>query len=134
MITTDQSFIAALCLSLSVTSVLLIEGYCKTWTGTLGTLANSADPDQMLQNVASDQGLHCLLKLQEFKDQMKQSYVSFHDHFPSLHSDNRPTSAVSALIIFVYICTRSSIQKNMCSDKFALWHNYVNISMITVSD
>ena len=30
------------------------------------TLANSADPDQMLQN-ASDQGLHCLLKLQEVK-------------------------------------------------------------------
>ena len=35
---------------------------CKTWT-----LANSTDPDQMPQNVASDQGLHCLLKLQEFK-------------------------------------------------------------------
>ena len=33
---------------------------CKTWTG---TLANSADPNQMLQ--MSDQGLHCLLKLQE---------------------------------------------------------------------
>ena len=25
-----------------------------------GTLANSIDPDQMLQNAASDQGLHCL--------------------------------------------------------------------------
>ena len=35
---------------------------CETWTG---TLANSADPDQMPQNAASDQGLHCLLKLQE---------------------------------------------------------------------
>ena len=29
---------------------------CKTSTG---TLANSADPDQTKQNVASDQGLHC---------------------------------------------------------------------------
>ena len=29
---------------------------CKTWTG---TLANSADPDQMPQNAASDQDLHC---------------------------------------------------------------------------
>ena len=28
---------------------------------------NSADPDQMLQNVASDQGLHCFLKLQKVK-------------------------------------------------------------------
>ena len=34
----------------------------KTWTG---TLANSADPDQTPQNAASDQGLHCLLKLQK---------------------------------------------------------------------
>ena len=31
---------------------------CKTCTW---TLANSADPDQMPQNVASDQGLHCCL-------------------------------------------------------------------------
>ena len=46
---------------------------CKTWTGIFGTLANSADPDQMLQNVVSDQGLHCLLKLQEVKGEMKQS-------------------------------------------------------------
>ena len=35
------------------------------------TLANSADPDQMPQNVASDQGQHCLLKLQELKGEMK---------------------------------------------------------------
>ena len=27
-------------------------------------MANSADPDQTPQNAASDQGLHCLLKLQ----------------------------------------------------------------------
>ena len=33
----------------------------RTWTG---ALANIADPDQMPQNVASDQGLHCLVKLQ----------------------------------------------------------------------
>ena len=32
-----------------------------------GVLENSADPDQTPQN-ASDQGLHCLLKLQEIKD------------------------------------------------------------------
>ena len=36
---------------------------CKTWTG---TLPNSTDPDQD-QNAAFDQGLHCLLKLQEGK-------------------------------------------------------------------
>ena len=27
---------------------------------------NSLDPDQMLQNAASDQGLHCLLLIQQF--------------------------------------------------------------------
>ena len=37
---------------------------CKTWTR---ISANSADPDQTPQNVASDQSLHCLLKLQEVK-------------------------------------------------------------------
>ena len=36
----------------------------KIWTG---TLANSAKPDQTPQNATSDQGLHCLLKLQEVK-------------------------------------------------------------------
>ena len=38
----------------------------KTWTGlSAGTLANSADADKTLHNAASDQDLHCLLKLQE---------------------------------------------------------------------
>ena len=37
---------------------------CKTWTG---TLAKSADHDQTQQNTASDQSLHCLLKLLEVK-------------------------------------------------------------------
>ena len=30
-----------------------------------GTFASSVDPDQTLQNAASDQVLHCLLKLQK---------------------------------------------------------------------
>ena len=32
-----------------------------TWKSVKGSLANSADPDQMPHNVASDHGLHCLL-------------------------------------------------------------------------
>ena len=60
---------------------------CKTWTGTFWTLANSADPDQMPQNTASDQGLHYLLKLQAIKGWMKQFYVPIQAHFPSLHSE-----------------------------------------------
>ena len=43
---------------------------CKTWTG---IWVNRADPDQMPQNAASNQGLHCLLKLQEVKVYVKQS-------------------------------------------------------------
>ena len=34
---------------------------CKPGNLFCGTEANSADTDQLLQNVASDQGLHCLL-------------------------------------------------------------------------
>ena len=32
-----------------------------------GSLANSAHPDQTPQNAASDQDVHCLLKLQEVR-------------------------------------------------------------------
>ena len=32
----------------------------------MGTLAKSADPDQMPQKAASDQGLHCLQNMQPF--------------------------------------------------------------------
>ena len=39
--------------------------FCKNWTGTFWTLSNSTDPDQTWQNMASDQALCCLLKLQE---------------------------------------------------------------------
>ena len=39
----------------------MLMDFCKTWTGAFGILANSADPDQMPQNLASDQVLHCLL-------------------------------------------------------------------------
>ena len=42
-------------------------------TGTFGILANSADPDQMPQNAASDQDLHFLVRLQKVKGLMKQS-------------------------------------------------------------
>ena len=50
---------------LVITSECSVKKFmCKTWTR---TLANSADPDQMPQNAASNQGLHFLLKLQEVK-------------------------------------------------------------------
>ena len=52
----------------SISKVAVLHRFhciCKTW---IGTLANSADSDQVPQNAVSDQGLHCLLKLQEVKD------------------------------------------------------------------
>ena len=64
-------------------------------------LANSADPDKTPQHAASDQGLHCLLELQKLKVKRNSFKSPVQDHFPSLHSetiDNRPTSAVSALM------------------------------------
>ena len=42
---------------------------------------NGAKQDKMLQNAAPDQGLNCLLKLQEVKGYIKQE-----DHYASLHS------------------------------------------------
>ena len=55
----------------AVTSECSVKGVvCKTWTG---TLADSADPDQMQQNATSNQDLYCLLKLLEVKSEMKQS-------------------------------------------------------------
>ena len=40
------------------------------------TWANSVDPAQILQNAASDQGLHCLPLIQQF-------YTAQHSHLPS---------------------------------------------------
>ena len=59
---------------------------CKIWTW---ILANSVDPDQTPQNAASDQGLHCLLKLQIVKDEIKKKKLKspFRSIFPSLHSE-----------------------------------------------
>ena len=37
-------------------------------------LANSADPDQMTHNVASDQCLHCLLTRFSIKNRIKREY------------------------------------------------------------
>ena len=69
---------------------------CKTWTGTFGTLANSAGQDQMQQNAASDQGLHWLLKLQEVIGKWK-SEVTVQDHFPSLHFETIDPPVLSVL-------------------------------------
>ena len=45
--------------------------------------ANSVDPDQMPQNVASDLGLHCLLLIQHYLDQTgkgnKMDMFKFYD-------------------------------------------------------
>ena len=48
-------------------AILVAVMYCKTWIGTFGILANSADHDQTPRSAASDHGLHCLFKLQEDK-------------------------------------------------------------------
>ena len=51
--------------------VLLSSVYCnnpKYWD-----CANSVDPDQMPQNVASDQGLHCLQPISSISDTSSSS-------------------------------------------------------------
>ena len=43
----------------------------------------NVDPDERPQNVVSDQGLHCLLKIQEFKvNQNSPLLVPFSQHTP----------------------------------------------------
>ena len=46
------------------------EGYCNPFTPS-APLANSVDPDQSLQNAASDLGLRCLHQKQEFIDKVR---------------------------------------------------------------
>ena len=52
------------CSYLSINIIYSI--YTKYLDRQAGT--NSVDPDQMLQNAASDQGLHCLPLIQQFLD------------------------------------------------------------------
>ena len=44
----------------------------------MGTLANSADPDQMPHDVAADQGLHCLLTRFSIKNRIKVTKLTQH--------------------------------------------------------
>ena len=66
---------------------------CKTCAG---TLVNCADPDQMPQNAACDQGLHCLLKLQEVKVN-ERVCVPVQDHLRSILSETIDQSVLPVL-------------------------------------
>ena len=58
-------------------------------------MVNSADPDQTPRSVASDLGLHCLIKLQEG---LNKTIVSpFQDHFLNLHSEKIDPPVLSVL-------------------------------------
>ena len=72
-------FIYSHAIFVTVTSKCCVKRViCKTW---IVTLANSADLDQRLQNVASVEGLHCLLT-----GSLNETVLIVQDHFPSLHS------------------------------------------------
>ena len=60
------------------------------------TLANSADPGQMLQKEACGQGLHCMLKLQEVKDLFRTIFQAY--------TQETIDSVVSALIFQPKVC------------------------------
>ena len=47
--------------------------YPEYWDGQ--TSANSVDSEQMLQNAASDQGLHCVQLVQQFLDMSSSSKI-----------------------------------------------------------
>ena len=66
-------------------------------------------PDQTPQNAASDQGLHCFLKLQDVKDKMKQFKIPVQDHFPNLSKIiDLPVLSVLWFFYFVLIFAAAS--------------------------
>ena len=90
---------------IAVRSDCCVKGViCKTRTGcSVGILANTAAQDQTPQNAASDQGLHCLLKLQGVSGSMQQSLLSVREHFSSLHSETTVLSVILICIIVAII-------------------------------
>ena len=56
-------------------------------------MANSADPNLMQQNAASDQGLHCLFNLQVVKGSIKSSKFQFKTHSETVN----PASTMSVV-------------------------------------
>ena len=65
---------------------------CKTWTG---TLTKTVQTDQTLQKAVSDQGLNCLLKLQEVKGKgdIERKFVLFPSRkFWYKFDQNRPAN------------------------------------------
>ena len=76
------------------------RGLSVNWTGTFGhwQRVQTQIPGQMPQNAVFDQGLHCLLELQEVKCCIQQSCRSSGPFSKPTFRDSQPTSAVSALI------------------------------------
>ena len=61
----NRAFIYSLAIHVTVTSECHVKKVvCKKKND---TLANRAEPDQTLQNAASDQGLHCYLKYRKVR-------------------------------------------------------------------
>ena len=54
-------------------TLLSLESHFRDLETVFGTLTNSADPDQMPQNVSSDQGLHFLLIGISIKNKIKMN-------------------------------------------------------------
>ena len=86
----------------AVTSECSVKRFiCKTWTG---TLANSADQDQMQWKLTSDQV--CTVCLNYLKLRVKWNTLKSPRTGPfSQHTlrDNRPTSALSTLILAIHM-------------------------------
>ena len=65
------SFIKVICVCLELTNYVTFLNPLYTGHPKRCTSAHNADPDQMPHNVASDQGLHCLLTGFTIKNRIK---------------------------------------------------------------
>ena len=94
---------------------------CKTWTGlSAGALANSADPDQMPQNEASDQdhGLHCLHNYSNLRVEWNSLKSPFRSIFPNLHSETVDQLVLSVLWLFQKFWIS---QQHLITEHLVLW-------------
>ena len=64
----------------------------------MGMLANSEDPDKMLQNVAFRQCLHCLLRQNHSSEKKIQYVLAIITCDHSIHTTDHPDLFVSASI------------------------------------
>ena len=67
----------------------------------MGTLANSEDPDEMVHNIALNQGLYCLLKQNLSTDEEIQCFGEIITWYPSIYNESSQLNCITFLEISI---------------------------------